>query len=129
MHKFASTDGSKGKCTVCGKTRNTADHRAALADDNIKHHQADRAAAQQPEKVRTWVGWRIADEAISRGGSLAEKLRAAKPDSVRDRTVSLTEDEAAELSAIATDVETAALGTKGAGPVVYSARALRARLG
>lgn len=84
--------------------------------------------AEDPKTISVWVGWKIADAAIAAGGTLGAKLEARKPNAVLDRTVKLTRTESESLAALATDLETAALGTKGAGPLVYSARTLRDRL-
>jgi hypothetical protein len=97
-----------------------------LAERDAAQH---RCAKVEPEPTMTlWVGWRVADAAMARGGSLAAKLEAKAPNKVLDRTVKLTRAECEALSSVASDLENAVLGTKGAGPIVYSVRTLQARL-
>lgn len=104
-----------------------------LAERDAAQH---RCAKVEPEPTMTlWVGWRVADAAMAEKDSsdpatvsLAAKLEAKAPNKVLDRTVKLTRAECDALSSIASQLENEVLGTKGAGPIVYSVRTLQARL-
>lgn len=121
-----------------GMTEDEAD--AAIAEAEIAAEDAAQAQAQATKDaakaeaaadeptVTVWVGWRVADAAIAAGGSLGAKLSDRKPNAVLDRTVKLSKAESEALAAVATQVENEVAGTKGAGPVQYSCRTLRARL-
>lgn len=134
MHKFTPTATVRTKCDVCGKTRNAAAHRnagaaAAEAVGRLTPAQVEAArvadAQTEPEStVTVWVGWRIADAAMAQPGSLADKLRERKPDSVRDRYVKLTRAECDALDAVAAGFQ----ASGNTGPVIYSATTLRKRL-
>jgi hypothetical protein len=128
---------AKGKCDLCGKTRNAKAHKQArlieLADVEVDPATVtpevtpatETPEVAAPEKlVSIWVGWRIADVAIARGGSLGAKLAARKPNSVLDRTVRLTYT---ELVALMTVADSVAAGATHDGPLLYSAKTHRAR--
>jgi hypothetical protein len=74
--------------------------------------------------VTTWIGKQVAEEVLSQleGTTVAAKVAEAKVTKAGDRTLKLDANEAAQLRALATELE--ALG----GSLAYSARTLRARL-
>lgn len=52
-----------------------------------------------------WVGWRVAEAGVAAGGSLGDKLGAAKPTQLKYRRVHLTRDEIVALDALAAEQE------------------------
>lgn len=96
---------------------------------------AKKAAAPAGEPVRSlWVAAAfvpiiLADTAPERA-SLVAKVDASVPNARGGRTIRVTRQEAEELSAIGTEIETAALeaGGRDAGRLAHSAVTMRARL-
>lgn len=144
-HIFTSAAGAKGKCDVCGKTRNVKAHEvattvaeardemlpaASAAADDAEVADAMEAAGievadAEPDKdtVSVWVGRKIAEMAkAQKKGSLGAKFRAVTPSKAGDHTVRLSKAESEALAALATQVENQG------GMMALSGRTLRARL-
>lgn len=132
-HIFTSAAGAKGKCDVCGKTRNVKAHKAVAAtveevragagDAKVADamEQAGIAVAPARETVSTWVGRKLSElaEADEVVGPL---FKAAKPNKAGDRTVRVNRAQSDALAALATSLEASG------GALSYSARTLRGRL-
>ena len=119
------------------ETYGVAEAQAAIAAKEAAQ-TAEKAPEAKPAKkatpkgkkaedgtIRLWVGWRISNAAVLEKTTVATKLREAKPNSELDRFVHLTAEELRILDEVAKRFE----APGNTGPVVYSARVLRRRIG
>lgn len=144
-HIFTSAAGAKGKCDVCGKTRNVKAHKEAATVAEVRDEMLPAASAAADdaevadameaagievaeakpakETISVWVGRKIAEMAkAQKRGSLGAKFRAVTPTKAGDHTVRLNRAEADALAALATQVENQG------GMMALSGRTLRSRL-